>query len=88
MIMRVEDQRYAIEIDNIQETRWSELLSRFDDATFYQTWGYGSMRRTSRLTHLVVKRDSEIVATVQGEIVRIPGLKIGIAHFPWGGRTR
>jgi hypothetical protein len=83
------DQDYTFEIDEIQEPEWSELLRQFDDAALYQTWGYGTIQYGARrLTHVVVKRHNEIVAAIQGEIVRIPGLKLGIAHFTWGPMWR
>jgi hypothetical protein len=83
--METSHQDYTIEIDNIQQSDWSELLNRFDDATFYQTWGYGALHHGSKqLTHYVVKQNNEPVGAAQGRIVRIPGIKIGIAHFPWG----
>ncbi len=80
---------YTFEIDDIEEPEWSGLLRQFDDATFYQTWGYGEIQYGARrLTHVVVKLNGELVAAIQGEIVRIPGLKIGIAHFTWGPMWR
>ena len=82
-------QEYTFEIDRVEEPEWSDLLRRFADATFYQTWGYGEIQYGSRhLTHVVVRRNDDVVAAIQGEIVRIPGLKIGIAHFPWGPMWR
>jgi lipid II:glycine glycyltransferase (peptidoglycan interpeptide bridge formation enzyme) len=87
--MEILHQDYTIEIDSIQQPEWSELLDQFDDATFYQTWGYGVLHHGSRqLTHFVVKRDNQLVGAAQGRIVRIPGLRIGIAHFPWGPMWR
>ncbi len=87
--METSHQGYTIEIDSIQQPAWSELLNQFEDATFYQTWGYGTLHHGStQLTHFVVKRDNRPVAAAQGRIVRIPGLKIGIAHFPWGPMWR
>lgn len=87
--MRTVSQEYTFAIDNIEEPEWSELLRQFDDATFYQTMGYGEIQYGSqRLTHVVVRRNHQVVAAIQGQVLRIPGLKIGIAHFPWGPMWR
>jgi peptidoglycan pentaglycine glycine transferase (the first glycine) len=83
--MGIAPHNYTFEIDDIEEAEWSDLLRQFDDASFYQTWGYGEIQYGARrLTHVVAKRDGHVVAAVQGEIMRIPALKIGIAHFTWG----
>jgi len=87
--MTTSHQDYTAEIDNIQQPEWCELLDQFEDATFYQTWGYGALHHGSKqLTHFVVKRGNQLVGAAQGRIVRIPGLRIGIAHFPWGPMWR
>ena len=61
------------------------MLDLFDDADIYQTWSYGSVRWGEKnLSHLVVKRNSEVVAMAQLRIVRPTSLKFGMAYLRWG----
>lgn len=80
---------YIAEIDRITEAEWSELLTRFDDATLNQTWSYGSVRwGEANLSHVVLKKEGEIVAAVQLRIVKLPAIKGGIAYISWGPMWR
>jgi lipid II:glycine glycyltransferase (peptidoglycan interpeptide bridge formation enzyme) len=72
-------------IDEITEAEWSELLPRFDDASVYQSWPYGAVCwGGSKLSHLVLKQTSDIVAMAQVRIMRLPVLGKGIAYVRWG----
>ena len=76
---------YAAEVDRVDEARWYDLLQRFNDANIYQTWAYSAVRHGRRNTsHLLLKKDGEIVAIVQASVKRIPVLRAGIAHVRWG----
>jgi lipid II:glycine glycyltransferase (peptidoglycan interpeptide bridge formation enzyme) len=76
---------WQTEIDRSTPTEWSEMLDLFDDANLYQTWSYGSVRWGARsLSHLVLKRNGEVVAIAQLRIVRPTGLKFGMAYLRWG----
>ncbi len=79
------DAEYCVEVDNIEETEWSQMLSLFDDATVYQTWSYGDVRwGAKRLSHLVVRRHNRIVGLAQIIIIKLPIIHVGIAYVPWG----
>jgi hypothetical protein len=76
---------YQTEIDNVTETDWAGLLDRFEDANIYQTWSYGAVRWGAKnLSHLILKRDGEVVAIAQLRIVRPTKFKLGIAYLRWG----
>jgi lipid II:glycine glycyltransferase (peptidoglycan interpeptide bridge formation enzyme) len=76
---------YRIEPDCVTESGWSELLSGFDDANIYQTWAYGSTQwGASNLSHLVLRRDGELVAAAQLRIFTPVHLKMGVAYLRWG----
>jgi hypothetical protein len=76
---------YTVQIDNIGPTDWSEMLPRFDDATIYQTWSYGSVRwGQDHLSHVVLKKDGEIIAVAQARIIKIPIVGAGIAYITFG----
>ena len=76
---------YIIEVDQIKKSEWSDALLNFDDATIYQTWSYGSVHwREKNLSHLVLKREGEVIGLAQLSIKKIPVVNLGIAYIPWG----
>jgi hypothetical protein len=87
--MKMIEEGYVVEIDKVGKSEWSELLTRFDDATINQTWSYGSVRwGKDNLRHLVLKREGMILAAAQLRIVKTPVLKAGIAYISWGPMWR
>lgn len=77
---------YQVEVDQVAEAAWYEILQQFEDASFYQTWAYGAVRwGRKNLSHLVLKRDDTVVAAVQVRIVNLPIVAGGIAYVRWGG---
>lgn len=76
---------YNVEVDRITKAEWSELLQQFADASIYQTWSYGAVRWGEKnLSHLVLKRDGQVVGIAQAAIRSVPLVKAGIAYVPWG----
>lgn len=76
---------YQVEIDNVTELDWCGLMDRFEDANIYQTWSYGSVRWGAKnLSHLILKRDGEVVAIGQLRIIRPRNIRMGIAYLRWG----
>jgi len=74
-----------VEVDRATPEEWSAMLDLFEDANLYQTWAYGAVRwGTKNLSHLVPKRDSEVVGMSQLRIVRPTNFKFGIAYLRWG----
>jgi len=81
----VKEPEYKIEVDGVTESGWSELLDGFADANIYQTWSYGAIRWGRRnLSHLVLKRENEVVGAAQLRIIRPANLRIGIGYLRWG----
>lgn len=77
--------RYEVEIDGMAECAWYEALDGFCDANLYQTWAYGVVRRgRGSLSHIVLRRDGDIVAMAQLRVLKAPLLKVGIAYLRWG----
>jgi len=77
--------RYKAEIDQVEKQEWYDLLGQFGDATIYQTWAYASVRwGEKKLSHLVLKRKTKVVAIAQVVIRELPLFKIGVAYVPWG----
>jgi len=76
---------YYAEVDGCTPEGWCNLLLEFEDANIYQTWAYGAVRWRSRnLSHLVIRKDGEIVAAAQLRIARLPLVPAGIAYLRWG----
>ncbi|MGA8765332.1 MAG: peptidoglycan bridge formation glycyltransferase FemA/FemB family protein [Candidatus Sulfotelmatobacter sp.] len=79
------DLAYDVEVDRTSPAEWSAMLDLFDDANLYQTWSYGAIRWGSKnLSHLVLKRNGEVLGMAQLRIIRPTTLKFGIAYLRWG----
>lgn len=77
------------EVDRVTKEQWHALIAGFLDATLYQTWSYGAVRwGEGKLSHLVVRRDGEVIGAAQVRIAAMPLLKRGIAYLPWGPMCR
>lgn len=76
---------YHYEVDCSTERQWHEAIQGFDDASLYQTWTYEAVRSGEKnMSHLILKRDGQIVAMAQVRILKIAILKAGIAYIKWG----
>lgn len=84
MIMELTSQ-YSVEVDNVDKESWNCILERFDDANIYQTWSYEAVKSGERnLSHLLLKREGEVVAAAQARIAKMPFTNIGLAYIRWG----
>lgn len=80
---------FTIHVNQMTPTEWNEIVSLFEDASFYQTWAYGSVSwGEAALSHLVVRRHGEVVAAAQFRMARVPVLRRGIAYLRWGPMWR
>jgi lipid II:glycine glycyltransferase (peptidoglycan interpeptide bridge formation enzyme) len=77
---------WRVEADQTtSSSEWAWMLDLFDDANIYQTWSYGAVRwGIENLSHLVLKRNDEVVGIAQLRIVRPTSLKFGMAYLRWG----
>lgn len=79
------DAGYRVEVDEVDEATWYQLLDQFDDANIYQTWAYGSVRSGHRNnSHLLLKRQGRVVAMAQSRIAKAPVVGAGMAYVMWG----
>jgi lipid II:glycine glycyltransferase (peptidoglycan interpeptide bridge formation enzyme) len=79
------DAVWQVEVDRTTSIEWSRMLDLFADANLYQTWSYGGIRwGTKNLSHLVLKRNDEVMAMAQIRIIRPTKLKFGMAYLRWG----
>jgi lipid II:glycine glycyltransferase (peptidoglycan interpeptide bridge formation enzyme) len=80
---------FTTSADQITEVEWNRLLLLFADASIYQSWSYGAVCwGAGQLSHLVLKRDGEVVGVAQVRLVRLPVLGKGIAYIRWGPLCR
>jgi hypothetical protein len=77
--------KYDFSVDQISKNEWHIALNDFVDANFYQTWSYGEIKwKMGHLSHLVLKKNGEIVALAQLRIVSLPIIGKGIAYLARG----
>jgi hypothetical protein len=79
------DPVWQVEVDGVTPTEWSAMLDLFDDVNIYQTWSYGAIRwGRKNLSHLVLKRQGEVLGMAQLRIVRPTRFNFGMAYLRWG----
>jgi hypothetical protein len=79
------DPVWQVEVDRATPAEWSAMLDLFDDANLYQTWSYGAVRwGRKNLSHLVLKRNSEVLGMAQLRIIRPTRFNFGMAYLRWG----
>lgn len=76
---------YVSEIDTVEAPAWAEALEQFDDANIYQTWSYDEVRGgRENISHLLLRKNGEVVAVAQARIMKLPVIGAGIAYVRWG----
>lgn len=76
---------WQVEVDRCTAVEWSGIIDLFEDANVYQTWSYGQVRwGSNNLSHLVLKRNGEVVAGSQVRIIRPTRFNFGMAYLRWG----
>lgn len=77
--------KYTAEVDSIDKKCWYEILKHFTDANIYQSWSYDAIRCGEKnISHLLLKRNGNVVAVAQSRILRTPIINVGIAYVRWG----
>lgn len=76
---------FVSEVDQFDKDTWHQIIQCFDDAHLCQTWSYGAARwGEDNLSHLVLRRNGEIVAAAQVLIIKFPVVGAGIGFVKWG----
>jgi len=79
------DPVWQVEVDRATPEEWSAMLDLFYDANLYQTWSYGAVRwGRKNLSHLVLKRNDEVLGMAQLRIIRPTRFNFGMAYLRWG----
>ena len=80
---------FTADVVRVDERRWRDVLSAFDDANLYQAWAYDAVRQGEQsLCHCVVSRAGSVVAAAQARLAGLPGLRAGAAYVRWGPMWR
>ena len=76
---------HTVEIDQVSDKEWSDIIRAFDDSIIYQTWPWGEVRwGRKNLSHIVLKKGTEVVAAAQCWIIKVPLFGWGIAYVKCG----
>jgi len=76
---------WQVEVDRCTAAEWADLLDLFADANLYQTHAYGAVRwGEENLSHIILRRDGEVVAVAQLRILRPAPVPFGVAYLRWG----
>jgi lipid II:glycine glycyltransferase (peptidoglycan interpeptide bridge formation enzyme) len=80
---------HSVEIDQVTDKEWSDIINTFDDSIIYQTWPWGGVRWGKKnLSHIVLKKGAEVVAAAQCWIIKVPLFGWGIAYVKCGPMWR
>jgi lipid II:glycine glycyltransferase (peptidoglycan interpeptide bridge formation enzyme) len=76
---------WEVQAGTLQKQEWHHVLNMFRDANLYQSWSYGAVRfGENRISHLVLKRNEEILGAAQVATVRFPVVRAGVAYVTNG----
>jgi lipid II:glycine glycyltransferase (peptidoglycan interpeptide bridge formation enzyme) len=79
------EKTFSVEVDRVDQDIWAVITAHFQDFNLCQTWAYGAIRwGKENLSHLVLRRDNEVVAAAQLRLIRKKFLPGGIAYMRWG----
>ncbi|HUZ48095.1 MAG TPA: peptidoglycan bridge formation glycyltransferase FemA/FemB family protein [Terriglobia bacterium] len=80
-----QDTEYSVKVDSMRKSEWDGILQMFDDSSLMQTWSYGSIRWGEKnLSHVVLRKNGEIVAASEAVLIKAPYLPISLAYVKWG----
>jgi len=83
------DSGFTYSVDIADENEWNAIVPQFRDATVNQTWAYGRVRsKGTPPSHLVLKRNGQVVAAAMTRIIALPVLKGGGAYVGSGPMWR
>jgi lipid II:glycine glycyltransferase (peptidoglycan interpeptide bridge formation enzyme) len=83
------DKDYQADACQVEAQSWYNIMHKFEDANLYQTSAYdGIGSGNESYSHLILRRENEIVAAAQTRIIQLPVIKKGIAYVMWGPMWR
>jgi hypothetical protein len=83
--MKALDKSYIMESARFDDQRWYAVMQQFVDANLNQTPSYDRFGSALRgYSHLLVRKENEIVAAAQTRLIQLPVVKRGIAYVSQG----
>jgi lipid II:glycine glycyltransferase (peptidoglycan interpeptide bridge formation enzyme) len=80
-----DDDTYSVDTGPFDQRQWHDIVVHFDDANLMQAWSYGAIRwGQENLSHLVLRKNGEIVAAAQVVTKKVPVLGSGLSHIKRG----
>jgi len=81
---RAAPEHLSVEVDALAPDEWDRLVAGFADASYEQTACWTDGRWGPRSSHLVLRRDGLPVAAARAVLVRLPGIRRGLAYVKFG----
>jgi len=75
---------YTVEVDDVPDAQWDEIISGFADAHHEQTACYATKHWKGRDSHLLLRRAGVPVAGARATIFKLPVLGRGLAFVRFG----
>jgi len=76
---------YSYEISTMNCADWTTTLQLFSDASLYQTYDFAAIHwNEKQLSHLICRKNDDIIAAAQVRTIKFPILPIGIAYVRYG----
>jgi len=83
--MKQLEKDYTMESFQFDDKSWYNILQQFEDANLYQTPSYDKFRSgLKNYSHLILRKESIIVAAAQIRLMQLPIIKAGIAYVLQG----
>jgi hypothetical protein len=87
--MKELDKEFTVNFGHFDMRVWYELMGRFQDANLYQAWSYDMVRYGQKgVAQMILRKRNAVVAAAQARIIRLPGIRTGIAYIRWGPMWR
>jgi lipid II:glycine glycyltransferase (peptidoglycan interpeptide bridge formation enzyme) len=84
-VLSIPDDFYTVETGPFDHQQWNDILLHFDDANLMQAWSYGAARwGEDNLSHVVLRKNGEIVSAAQVVTKKVPVLGSGLSHIKRG----
>ena len=87
--MKELDKDYTMESGRLDDQSWYNIMQQFEDANLYQTSSYDMVGSgLKNYSHLLLRKENDIVAAAQTRLIQLPIIKTGIAYALQGPMWR
>lgn len=75
---------FECKVDTVAAPEWDRVASQFDDLSYDQIACYSAGQWGDRTSHLLLRRHGEVVAGARLAIIKLPGIRRGLAFLRFG----